>query len=103
MISTVKQQKYQYHLQVKLINMNILELKKYYHLIKYLTHSPLGNQCHLQVKLINMNILELKKYYHLIKYLTYSQLGKAFEKQKQKQLKRKEKKVEALKVLKPNL
>ena len=31
---TEKQQKYQHCLQVKLINMNILQVKKYYHLIK---------------------------------------------------------------------
>ena len=34
MILTEKQQKYQHNLQVKLINMNILQVKKYYHLIK---------------------------------------------------------------------
>ena len=33
-ILTEKQQKYQHYHQVKLINMNILQVKKYYHLIK---------------------------------------------------------------------
>ena len=31
---TEKQQKYQYYLQVKLINMNLIQVKKNYHLIK---------------------------------------------------------------------
>ena len=31
---TEKQQKYQHYHQVKLINMNILQVKKYFHLIK---------------------------------------------------------------------
>ena len=34
MISTETHQKYQHYEQVKLINMNILQVKKYYHLIK---------------------------------------------------------------------
>ena len=34
MILTEKQQKYQHYRQEKLINMNILQEKKYYHLIK---------------------------------------------------------------------
>ena len=34
MILTKKQQKYKHYLQVKLINTNILKVKKYYHLIK---------------------------------------------------------------------
>ena len=34
MILTEKHQKYQRYCQVKLINMNILQVKKYYHLIK---------------------------------------------------------------------
>ena len=34
MILPEKQQKYQHYHQVKLINMNILQLKKYYPLIK---------------------------------------------------------------------
>ena len=34
MILTEKQQKYQHYHQVKLINMNILQVKKYCHLIK---------------------------------------------------------------------
>ena len=33
-ILTEKQQKYQYYYQVKLINMNFLQVKKCYHLIK---------------------------------------------------------------------
>ena len=33
-ILTEKQQKYQHYHQVKLINMNTLQMKKYYHLIK---------------------------------------------------------------------
>ena len=33
-ILTEKQQKYQQYCQIKLINMNILQVKKYYHLIK---------------------------------------------------------------------
>ena len=33
-ILTEKLQKYQHHYQAKLINMNTLEVKKYYHLIK---------------------------------------------------------------------
>ena len=36
MILTKKQQKYQHYRQVKLINMNIVQVKKYYHLIKEL-------------------------------------------------------------------
>ena len=31
---TEKQQKYQHYYQVKLINMNSLQVKKYYHLIR---------------------------------------------------------------------
>ena len=34
MILTEKQQKYEHYFQVKLININILQVKKYYHLIK---------------------------------------------------------------------
>ena len=34
MILTEKQQKYQHYQQLKLINMNTLQTKKYYHLIK---------------------------------------------------------------------
>ena len=34
MILTKKQQKHQHYHKVKLINMNILQVKKYYHLIK---------------------------------------------------------------------
>ena len=34
MILTEKQQKHHHYVQVKLINMNILQVKKYYHLIK---------------------------------------------------------------------
>ena len=33
-ILTEKQQKYQHYYQAKLINMNILQAEKYYHLIK---------------------------------------------------------------------
>ena len=55
MILTEKQQKYQRYGQVKLINMNILQVQNYYHLIK-------------------VNIIEQAKF-------TYSPLGKAFEKQ----------------------
>ena len=33
-ILTEKQQNYQHHHQVKLININILQVKRYYHLIK---------------------------------------------------------------------
>ena len=44
MISTEKQQKYCHYDQEKLINMNILQVKKYYHLIEQakFTYSPLG-------------------------------------------------------------
>ena len=34
MILIEKQQKYKHYRQVKLINMNILQVKKYYHLVK---------------------------------------------------------------------
>ena len=34
MLLTDKQQKYQHYLQVKLVDMDILREKKYYHLIK---------------------------------------------------------------------
>ena len=54
-----------------------------------------------QVKLINMNIFQVKKYCYLIKVKQQKKLGlpivhSPFE--RQKQLKNKEKKVEALKV-----
>ena len=55
MVLTDKQQKYQRYRQVKLINMNILPVKRYYHLIK-------------------VNIIEQPKF-------PYSPLGKTFEKQ----------------------
>ena len=35
MILTEKQEKYQLYCEVKLINMNFLQVKKYCHLIKY--------------------------------------------------------------------
>ena len=54
-----KQQKYHHYLQVKLINMNILQMKKQYHLIQARS---------------KYNQLEQAKF-------TYSLLGKAFEKQ----------------------
>ena len=54
-----KQQKYRHYLQVKLINMNILQMKKQYHLIQARS---------------KYNQLEQAKF-------TYSLLGKAFEKQ----------------------
>ena len=70
-ILTEKQQKHQHYHQVKLINMNILQVKKYY-----------------------CRIIEQAKF-------TYSPLGKAFQKQIKTIKEQGTKQVEALEVLKP--
>ena len=49
MTLTEKQQKYQHYHQVKLVNMNFLKAKKYYHLIK----AALKNNLNLHIQGIN--------------------------------------------------
>ena len=74
-ISTEKEQKQQHYHQVKLINTNILQVKKYCRLIKTTNH--------------------------LIQF-TFSPLGKAFEKQLKTIEEQGKNQVEALKALKPD-
>ena len=55
---TKKQQKYQHYCQVKLINMNILQVKKYYHRNRIMeqakfTYSPLPKAFEKQIKTID--------------------------------------------------
>ena len=41
-VLTEKQQKYLHYYQIKLINMNILQVKKFYHLIKFGLYNELS-------------------------------------------------------------
>ena len=77
MILTEKQQKYQHYRLEKLVNMNILQVKKYYSWSKGIdgtakfTHSPLGKAFKKQTKTIEE---QRKKQFEALKILAEEEL-----------------------------